>query len=412
MTAVPRPYRLCLSFAVVAPCILPACAGPSSSSTSGFTLSDSSGITIATSEAEAWAAGQGWRLSEDPELEIGQVDGPKDYQLYRVGSGVRLEDGRIVVGNTGSLELRFYDAAGGHLFSVGGDGEGPGEFRTLWPISFLSDSLFVFDSRLMRLTVYSTSGELGRTTQIQVAPDGSIPVISGLFSDGSLLARTFPLSDPESTGLHRYVELYARYTPDGEFADTVGFFPTSERYIGTDGERTFSSEAPYGRESTVVPRGTQVFFGSSDSWEIQILARDGTLEKIIRRPIPNSSLTSEESAAYFERLEERLGGMPPMWRRLYLDVELPGSKPAYGRFLVDDGGNLWVSEYFMGRTGMTPDEGTWTVFDPEGRMLGVVETPPQFKVFQIGPDWVLGVHRDELGVERVKLFRLMKELGT
>ena len=121
------------------------CAGPPSSSTPGFALSDSAGITIATSETGSWGEGEGWHLAEAPDLEIGLVDGPEEYQLYRVGSGVRLGDGRMIIANTSTLELRYYDAEGHHLLSVGGDGDGPGEFRTLWPISLLGDSIFVFE---------------------------------------------------------------------------------------------------------------------------------------------------------------------------------------------------------------------------------------------------------------------------
>jgi hypothetical protein len=58
---------------------------------------------------------------------------------------------------------------------------------------------------------------------------------------------------------------------------------------------------------------------------------------------------------------------------------------------------------------LTPDEpGRWTVFDPEGRMLGTVATPARFRVFSIGTDYVLGVWRDDMDVEHVRLFTLEK----
>ena len=48
-----------------------------------------------------------------------------------------------------------------------------------------------------------------------------------------------------------------------------------------------------------------------------------------------------------------------------------------------------------------------TVFDPDGRALGFVETPGGFGVFEIGEDYILGSTTDELGVEYVQL----RELG-
>jgi hypothetical protein len=47
----------------------------------------------------------------------------------------------------------------------------------------------------------------------------------------------------------------------------------------------------------------------------------------------------------------------------------------------------------------------WKVFEPEGTLLGTVEVPA-VAVHQIGPDFVLAVGADELGVERVQLYGL------
>ena len=46
----------------------------------------------------------------------------------------------------------------------------------------------------------------------------------------------------------------------------------------------------------------------------------------------------------------------------------------------------------------------WTVFDPEGRIVGLVGTPPGLDVFEIGEE-------DELGVEYVQLWALDRGAG-
>jgi hypothetical protein len=63
-----------------------------------------------------------------------------------------------------------------------------------------------------------------------------------------------------------------------------------------------------------------------------------------------------------------------------------------------------VSDYRLS----ADDPGRWTVFDPEGRMLGTVATPARFRVFEIGTDYVLGVWADDMDVEHVRLFTLEK----
>jgi len=48
----------------------------------------------------------------------------------------------------------------------------------------------------------------------------------------------------------------------------------------------------------------------------------------------------------------------------------------------------------------------WLVFDPAGRLLGEVEMPAGLEVFEIGEDYVLGLVRDDLDVERLMLHPL------
>ncbi|NNM34643.1 MAG: hypothetical protein HKO53_16305, partial [Gemmatimonadetes bacterium] len=48
----------------------------------------------------------------------------------------------------------------------------------------------------------------------------------------------------------------------------------------------------------------------------------------------------------------------------------------------------------------------WTVFDPDGRLLGRVETPPGLRVLQIGADFMVGHRNDELDVEHIQVWGL------
>ncbi len=83
---------------------------------------------------------------------------------------------------------------------------------------------------------------------------------------------------------------------------------------------------------------------------------------------------------------------------------MPEYVPAYEGLLVDDAGNLWVRDYRLPWDTVP----SWKVFDPEGRWLGTVQTPVRFAIFQIGHDFILGRHYDELGVARVRLYELIK----
>jgi hypothetical protein len=111
---------------------------------------------IVESTGPTWQEGQAWTIASQPMLTIGSVEGTPEYELYRASSAARLSDGRIVVANGGTNELRFFDRSGRHIASVGRTGEGPGEFRDLQRVWTLTgDSLLAYDFMPARLSVFS-----------------------------------------------------------------------------------------------------------------------------------------------------------------------------------------------------------------------------------------------------------------
>ena len=72
--------------------------------------------------------------------------------------------------------------------------------------------------------------------------------------------------------------------------------------------------------------------------------------------------------------------------------------------------NLWVEPYSLPGAQAAPFE----VYAPDGTWLGAVATPPGLGLgtdrvpvgFEIGEDYVLGLWRDELGVEYVRMYGL------
>jgi hypothetical protein len=104
---------------------------------------------------------------------------------------------------------------------------------------------------------------------------------------------------------------------------------------------------------------------------------------------------------------------PPGIRHFLESVVIPEVRPAYSKLLVDTEGYVWARRYY-GKAGFFPLSSPagrpveWEVFAPEGEWLGSVETPERFTVFEIGTDYVLGVLRDELGIEHVQVHELLR----
>jgi hypothetical protein len=385
---------------------LAACGGDGAGP-SGAVIRDSAGIQIVENTVPLWPEGKGWQLSENPVLTIGELEGDPSYQLYQVYDARRLNDGRIVVANAGSNELRFYDSKGRFLGAAGRKGGGPGEFKGLADVWALADdSLLTYDFRNDRISFFDPSGEFVRSFQLQSLTGGkSSPSLVAPFADGSLLirARTMFFSPQTEGGLRRDSVLYLRCDPAGELIDSVGWYPGPEWYVKSEEGRMAASTRAFGRAPVAATIADAFYFGASDSYELARYDASGELQQLIRKTQQNVSVTAEDIERWKgEHFEEEDENTRMFWERMHADMPFPETMPAYQRVVVDAESNLWVEEYR--RPG--DEQPRWTVFDPEGVMLGVVATPPNFQVFQIGSDFMLGRWTDELDVEHVQLYKL------
>jgi hypothetical protein len=107
------------------------------------------------------------------EVVIGLEEGDPAYLLDRVSGAVRLSDGRIVISNSGSVELRVYDAEGRYLQAIGRQGGGPGEFRRPDHIRRgAGETIEVWDAMLRPISVFDSQGRYVRRDDLRrVAPE-------------------------------------------------------------------------------------------------------------------------------------------------------------------------------------------------------------------------------------------------
>ena len=134
-------------------------------------IHDSAGIRIIENDRPPEGSRLNWRIGPGPAVSIGRREGEDPYLLHRVSDATRLRDGRIVVANGGSSELRFFDSLGNHLANRGGVGEGPGEFARLlgvepWP----GDSIIAWMDPRLGFSVFDSDGNYRRTIT-RVSPD-------------------------------------------------------------------------------------------------------------------------------------------------------------------------------------------------------------------------------------------------
>ena len=369
---------------------------------------DSAGVTIVENEMPQPNSRLPWSISASPTVSIGTLEGEDAYQLFRVSDAMRLEDGRIVVVNRGSNEMRVFDDEGIHLASWGREGEGPGEFTGIIEIdAWAGDSIMAFDFRQRRISVYGLDGVHGRTFALHDNEDLVAPRFRGILSNGRLLVRSGAIftAGEIPDGLTRSDYEHATISADGEDAQSFGAFPGQEAFVLAGPGFMSVSTHPFGRNTVNTSWGAEVVVSATDTYELRAFDPDGAPTRIIRRDHLASSPTQDQLNAHFL---ERYTDSDPEERAQQMErvAEMPlvDAFPAYADVKSDPLGHLWVQEYQLPED----EQVIWTVFDREGRVLGFVETPSDLEVFEIGADYILGQTQDDFDVEYVQRWDLTR----
>lgn len=372
-------------------------------------MRDSVGVEIVTSHRGIWGPGEGWTVASSPSLVIGQMEGDPAYELSSVRGALRLPDGRVVVAEYRTSEIRFYGPEGAHLRSVGRAGEGPGEFSSLFGIFTRSDTLFAHDFRQSRLTMFDLQGEylgdvtLERSTglplEVHPLPGGYLGVLQG-----------FPEDLPEEFTYSRRPLTYSMFDGNGRLLRVIGELSGQEILfrgsVAGDMVNITTTTPLIAHSAYQAVVGGVLVAGMTDWFELRIYDADGGLRRLIRAPNRDRPVSGEEwDQVVAEALAEAEDAEGRRGRRQLADLRpAPQVRPAYGRFVPDSEGYVWIAPYRPAADRPVP----WTVVDPEGSVLGDVDLPAGFTPMDIGPGHVLGIVRDDLGIPYVHLYELSR----
>lgn len=360
---------------------------------------DGAGVRIVESRAPAWPPGTEWRVDPEPVFRLGDAGDDPSFSFFRILDVALLAGGEVIVVDGGSAEVRRYDAAGRHLWSTGGPGEGPGEFRSPRYLGRRDDGAFlIWDRALLRLSVIE-HGEV-TLTERRDAPDGSTLLAEGLFDDGAWLV-IYPSSLRVSEGAEWTDSVrLGRYDPVLEedvrltTVPGMGFIWTGQ----------FELSVPFTPRPLRAIVGDRVAVASGSVPEVSVHDPDGVLAARYRIARDREPVSESDVRQVIESLVELGQGSEAVWRQWRDEMEVPSHEPAFDRLLPDGDGNLWARRFTADL--LTREPPSWDVFDSAGTWLGVVATPGGMTVTAIRDGLVAGVYRDELGIEYVSVYRL------
>jgi len=358
-----------------------------------------------------------WALDSAPSIRIG-AEGAPEYQFSRIGYAARLSDGRLVVYDGASAELRWFDPEGAFLFRAGGRGEGPGEFLSVASATVTSnDSVVLYDFKNQRLTWFGPEGSLSRTLRLELHP---MAVTLVPFGDSRLVISeerpAFNIGGQEYNYVRDSV-LVVVADDNAEALDTLMHRPGREAATWveyTDGQPTGTRQfgLPFGHPTLLGATSDVIVMVEDSRPELAFFNEEGEPVRLARRtdldPRPLSTDLRQEYLSHaIRRARER--GFPEQpaaeGAEGLLEV-IPEEKlvAPFDRMLTDPvSERLWLRDYvFEWNVGEAQH---WTVHDTAGQVLGRVRTPPGLEVMQVAPNHVVGVERDEMGVEYVVAYR-------
>lgn len=360
-------------------------------STDVVTVRDSAGVRI-VDNARPVAANTCIVIAKRPRVTIPPIRGVEEGvpAVYQVWGGTVLGDGKIVLLNAGTRQLLFFSEAGRYVSASGREGRGPGEFvRPSWLTRGMGDTLFVWDNRERRLSLFDSEGEFLSSRRVP----GRLPSVRGRFEDGSFLVTPISLVQISGDGsVERDPLEYLRYDPQNDSMNHLADGLGQEWVDGAGGPYAL----PFGKDEFSVANGDMFVVGDSRVPVLRYYDLQGRLQRVVEWVSPAIAVTATDRANY--RKEYAADGRSesrPREAKQFAEV-----RPRFSAIETDRAGWLWVKGFTPAWE--APEE--WLVFDEGGELRCRVEMPIRLSVLEIGEDYILGRQTGNLGEETVVLY--------
>jgi hypothetical protein len=375
-------------------------------------ISDSAGAKIIRYGARDRAREQ-WTVDPKPLLRLGGAEGQGPTEFAQILGIARMNDGRLIVADGGSSELRVFSPKGEFVRSVGRRGSGPGEFDNGILLMYRSADSIVVHDRAVRLQVFTGDGTFLRSYPRPVFPGRSVSSWLGMLSDGTgVVQASDPLADTISDHRTQTASLGLR-APSATDARAFTQIPVFEsvrhngRYVGLF----------LGAVSRVGVMGERLCAGYSLRWEIRCFDRTGKLITRTVRDLESGPVTQADKDEFLKAYAAANKSQnPEALRNAMQMLQFADKRSAFGRFVPSATGELWIGPFVVlesiipGRRGpATPDKPTtWTVIGADGRWSADVVLPARFSLLDAGRDYVAGIELDADDVETVVVYPLKR----
>ena len=377
------------------------------------TVADSTGDTIRVAITGPMPASSVHRLVA--ELRVGAEDGAEEETFGSIDDVIGTDDGGLLVWDAQAKAIRRFDAEGGFVRLLGGNGGGPGEHGHVNGIVRLTAGGWaLWDANGSRINRYREDGTFVDAIR---SPVSGWYLTDGLRSDPAGRLYIWSALTRDSTTGNVTTAGYLAIDGAGAVVDTVpipmwGPEPDALSAQSPDGGSMMNLGRPWtaANQAEMLPDGG-IVGGIGREYVFYILPRNGKPTRVEREydPVPVSETERKEREA---QITERLQRVNPNWT--WNGAPLPATKPPYRDFSVGGDGRIWVrlsgpaeeipdaervpvNPQFPNAVRLSTRElDIYDVYDGDGTLLGRVAVPARTRLLRMRGNEAWGVQLDSL----------------
>jgi hypothetical protein len=291
------------------------------------------------------------------------------------------------VADAGEKMIRLFDRSGRLLRTIGREGSGPGEFRTITAAGRRADTLWVVDSQLRRISLFSSGGQFLRSIDAPVL-GGALPAVRAILPEAFLLqTTTFVGAAGTNHGHDNVVALLDRRSTSVDTVSTLAFGVGDwlYRHVGA---------TPY---SVIVPNpfnDGSLFDSDSRGHTLVVVNRQVTRRTRFEVASLDSAGRRRWSRQFSyspQPIESAVKDSVVRNREIGAIAIFPQHMPAVSRVVAGEDGTIWVRREELGNNGRSE----WNVMASDGRMAGRFNAPKRMQIHVATADHILAVTEDE-----------------
>lgn len=273
------------------------------------------------------------------------------------------------------------------------------------------DTLFVHDPVLMRVTAVLAGAEprLLGTTRVTASRSREM-TLRGRLADGRWVGVATPSFQWEGPkGVRRLISTVGLLRPDAAGDLTpLAELPSLAYFVhnptGDPKQGGVIGLAPFSPWMHAVVSDQAIWFGAGDGDSLVVVR--GAIRRVARLPIPSRAPTR---ALIEAARAEGMGASPTPQARAGFEARmspdrLPKRLPFFEGMIPGPAGEVWLQEY----AGVSTAPSRYLVMGRDLRPRAWVPVPAGFRVMDAGTDHVVGVLKDEDGVESVQSYSLKR----